>query len=113
MLSHRLAGLRRPGCCRHVSPPAALLGELLISNNSGVFFFIGGPCLIISGALEFFLGNTFPFAVFVTYGKTTPFAVVGVGDLLISCRMRLPRTRRYLDTILQLCRRVLIDRKLR
>lgn len=26
-------------------------------------------CLVIAGILEFFLGNTFPFLVFVTYGS--------------------------------------------
>ncbi|KAH0174609.1 hypothetical protein KCU67_g674, partial [Aureobasidium melanogenum] len=36
--------------------------------NIGVYFFIGGPLLMISGLMEFILGNTFPFVVFVTYG---------------------------------------------
>lgn len=35
---------------------------------SGVYDFIGGPLLMISGLMEFILGNTFPFIVFVTYG---------------------------------------------
>lgn len=35
---------------------------------SGVFFFIGGPCQVFAGLLEFLLGNTFPFVVFTTYG---------------------------------------------
>lgn len=41
---------------------------MLMSLYSGVFYFIGGPLQIICGVLEFFLGNTFPFAVFTTYG---------------------------------------------
>lgn len=40
----------------------------LTSIQSGVYFFIGGPLLFIAGILEFFLGNTFPFVVFMTYG---------------------------------------------
>lgn len=35
-----------------------------------MFFFIGGPLDIFCGILEFFLGNTFPFAVFTTYGTS-------------------------------------------
>ncbi|CZT24254.1 related to Y.lipolytica GPR1 protein and Fun34p [Ramularia collo-cygni] len=34
----------------------------------GATVWFGGMCLIIAGILEFFLGNTFPFLVFVTYG---------------------------------------------
>lgn len=37
--------------------------------DSGVFFFIGGPCLWVGGLLEFFLGNTFSFVVFFIYGQ--------------------------------------------
>src|SRR5258708_7260186 len=36
---------------------------------SGIFYFIGGPLQIFCGILEFFLGNTFPFAVFTSYGE--------------------------------------------
>ncbi|KAF7193429.1 Protein alcS [Pseudocercospora fuligena] len=36
--------------------------------NIGVFYFIGGPCMMIGGFLEFLLGNTFSFVVFMFYG---------------------------------------------
>jgi succinate-acetate transporter protein len=35
---------------------------------SGAYLFFGGLLLIISGLLEFFLGNTFPFVVFMSFG---------------------------------------------
>jgi succinate-acetate transporter protein len=37
-------------------------------RNSGVNYYFGGMLLIISGLLEFFLGNTFPSVVFFGYG---------------------------------------------
>lgn len=44
-------------------------GELTFAcEHRGVFFFIGGPCQFFAGILEFFVGNTFPFVVFTTYG---------------------------------------------
>jgi succinate-acetate transporter protein len=39
---------------------------------SGDYFFIGGPLLLIAGLLEFFLGNTFTFVVFVSYCEFRP-----------------------------------------
>ncbi|KAK6222649.1 hypothetical protein LQW54_000830 [Pestalotiopsis sp. IQ-011] len=36
--------------------------------NIAVYFFFGGVLMIIGGILEFFLGNTFPCAVFLNYG---------------------------------------------
>lgn len=35
---------------------------------SGVYVFMGGVLLLISGVLEFFLGNTFPYVVFCSFG---------------------------------------------
>jgi hypothetical protein len=32
--------------------------------------FLGGTLLLVSGLLEFVLGNTFPFVVFCSFGKT-------------------------------------------
>lgn len=43
--------------------------ESYLTVFSGAYFFIGGPFLLISGLLEFFLGNTFTFVVFISYGK--------------------------------------------
>jgi len=66
--------------------PLALLGFLLslspLSNvllgwrgsggtgaaETAVYFFFGGLLMIIGGVLEFFLGNTFPFVVFCSFG---------------------------------------------
>jgi succinate-acetate transporter protein len=42
--------------------------QATLTASSGAYFFIGGPFLLISGLLEFFLGNTFTFVVFVSYG---------------------------------------------
>ncbi|MCJ1374348.1 hypothetical protein MMC20_005580 [Loxospora ochrophaea] len=36
--------------------------------DNGVYFFMGGLLMIIGGVLEFFLGNTFPFVVFCSFG---------------------------------------------
>ncbi|KAI9666994.1 MAG: hypothetical protein M1829_005601 [Trizodia sp. TS-e1964] len=38
------------------------------SASSAVYFFMGGLLMFVSGILEFFLGNTFPFVVFASYG---------------------------------------------
>ena len=38
---------------------------------SGAYFFIGGVLMIIGGVLEFFLGNTFPFVVFSSFGQSS------------------------------------------
>ena len=46
-------------------PSTAVDHQLTIC--SGDYFFIGGPLLLIAGLLEFFLGNTFTFVVFVSY----------------------------------------------
>ena len=35
----------------------------------GAFYFVGGLLLLISGILDFILGNTFLFVVFASYGK--------------------------------------------
>lgn len=37
---------------------------------SGAYFFMGGVLMIIGGVLEFFLGNTFPFVVFSSFGQS-------------------------------------------
>lgn len=34
----------------------------------GSYYYMGGMCMVIGGVLEFFLGNTFPFVVFVSFG---------------------------------------------
>lgn len=44
---------------RGAGSPAILLGG---------FYYMGGMCMVLGGFLEFFLGNTFPFVVFVTFG---------------------------------------------
>ncbi|KAI9873859.1 MAG: hypothetical protein M1830_010515 [Pleopsidium flavum] len=36
--------------------------------GTGTYFFMGGVLMIIGGVLEFFLGNTFPFVVFCSFG---------------------------------------------
>ncbi|MCJ1368152.1 hypothetical protein MMC16_007293 [Acarospora aff. strigata] len=36
--------------------------------GTGSYFFMGGLLMIIGGVLEFFLGNTFPFVVFCSFG---------------------------------------------
>ena len=38
---------------------------------SGVFYFFGGMLQIIGSVMEWILGNTFPFVVFGTYGKSS------------------------------------------
>lgn len=49
----------------YATPPYV---EPTLTICSGAYFFIGGPFLLISGLLEFFLGNTFTFVVFISYG---------------------------------------------
>lgn len=34
----------------------------------GGYYYLGGLCMMLGGFLEFFLGNTFPFVVFVSFG---------------------------------------------
>ncbi|KAK7043999.1 hypothetical protein VNI00_008167 [Paramarasmius palmivorus] len=34
----------------------------------GPFYFLGGTAMVISGVMEWILGNTFPFVVFITFG---------------------------------------------
>lgn len=46
--------------------PIALTDQRL-TVCSGDYFFIGGPLLLIAGLLEFLLGNTFTFVVFISY----------------------------------------------
>lgn len=58
-------GLTPLACCLMGWRGSGHLG----SANIAVFYFIGGPLEIVCGILEFFLGNSFPFAVFTTYGK--------------------------------------------
>src|ERR1700712_2792031 len=36
--------------------------------HSGVYYFFGGLLMILGGFLEFILGNTFPFVVFMSFG---------------------------------------------
>ncbi|KAI9836341.1 MAG: hypothetical protein M1838_005078 [Thelocarpon superellum] len=36
--------------------------------NVGAYYFMGGVLCLLSGMLEFFLGNTFPFVVFCSFG---------------------------------------------
>lgn len=35
----------------------------------GATIWFGGMCLVIAGILEFFIGNSFPFLVFIAYGS--------------------------------------------
>lgn len=37
-------------------------------SHSGSYYFFGGLLMIIGGFLEFILGNTFPFVVFISFG---------------------------------------------
>ena len=39
------------------------------NSTRGDFVFLSGPLLILSGLMEFILGNTFSFVVFMSYGK--------------------------------------------
>jgi len=39
------------------------------SASTGDFVFLSGPLLILSGLMEFILGNTFSFVVFMSYGS--------------------------------------------
>lgn len=59
-----VVGLTPLSCCLMGWRGAGSLG----AADIGVFFFIGGPCQFFAGILEFFVGNTFPFVVFTTYG---------------------------------------------
>lgn len=43
-------------------------GAAGLNATTGVNYFFGGVLLILSGLLEFFLGNTFPSVVFLGYG---------------------------------------------
>lgn len=36
--------------------------------HRGVFFFFGGVLMLVGGFLEFIIGNTFPFVVFMSFG---------------------------------------------
>jgi hypothetical protein len=51
----------------HIAP-----NDWKLTVHSGDYFFIRGPLLLIAGLLEFFLGNTFTFVVFISYGKSEP-----------------------------------------
>ena len=46
----------------------AQLGAPIDQRNRGVYFFFGGLLMIVGGFLEFLLGNTFPFVVFMSFG---------------------------------------------
>lgn len=39
-----------------------------VTSIAGSLYILGGVCMILSGLLEWVLGNTFPFVVFVTFG---------------------------------------------
>ncbi|KAK7056849.1 hypothetical protein VNI00_002566 [Paramarasmius palmivorus] len=39
-----------------------------LASIVGPFYFLGGMALVISGVMEWILGNTFPFVVFITFG---------------------------------------------
>ena len=64
---HRPKQWRRKHVSHHCLAPLNLCRTNL-TVCSGAYFFIGGPFLLISGLLEFFLGNTFTFVVFISYG---------------------------------------------
>lgn len=42
----------------------------MLTIISGVFFFIGGVLMLLGGFLEWAMGNTFPFVVFASFGKS-------------------------------------------
>jgi succinate-acetate transporter protein len=48
--------------------PSLTISKKADQANRGPNYFFGGLLLIISGLLEFFLGNTFPSVVFFGYG---------------------------------------------
>jgi len=43
-------------------------GALGPTVQTGGYYYMGGMCMVLGGVLEFFLGNTFPFVVFVSFG---------------------------------------------
>lgn len=43
-------------------------GTGLPTVQTGGYYYMGGMCMALGGLLEFFLGNTFPFVVFVSFG---------------------------------------------
>ena len=53
--------------CYDVGPPTLefLLEEQPLTFSSGANYYFGGMLLILSGFLEFFLGNSFPSVVFL------------------------------------------------
>ena len=51
-----------------------------LAVNVGACFFMGGLLMFTGGLLEFFLGNTFSFAVFVSYGMSRVSANIRCND---------------------------------
>ena len=45
--------------------------------DSGDYWFIGGPLLLIAGIFEFILGNTFTYVVFISYGIIISYSATG------------------------------------
>lgn len=58
----------QPECEIPQTLDSARVNKDLISSNSGSYYFFGGLLLVLSGFLEFILGNTFPSVVFSSYG---------------------------------------------
>jgi len=57
--------------CKHPSNSCNQRSHRADRQNRGAFYFVGGMLEIFCGILEFFLGNTFPFVVFTSYGQST------------------------------------------
>ncbi|KAK3704136.1 hypothetical protein LTR37_013976 [Vermiconidia calcicola] len=56
-----------PFACNLMGWQHSNIGPNTGAANIGDYWFIGGPLLLIAGLLEFILGNTFTFVVFVSY----------------------------------------------
>jgi len=69
--------------------------ELTSNVTSGVHFFCGGVLMLLGGLLEFFLGNTFAFVVFCSYGKRFPNSPPIVRVICLNIRWILFVGRRY------------------
>lgn len=52
----------------YVLPTSRTYLGRLTAEGSGTYFFIGGLLMFSGGILEFFLGNTFSFVVFCSFG---------------------------------------------
>jgi hypothetical protein len=75
---------------------------------SATYFFYGGLLMTLGSLLEFLLGNTFPFVVFGSFGKSSNFVGFPLhwSDLISRYRRFLAQLWGHLAALLQCSRRI-------